>query len=68
VEGRREDFDDPLVEHTPEAREQPSLFKVGEQLDDRPPAGSVRADARQARERRVPDLNDETRVGREDAD
>ena len=67
VEGGREYFDDALVQHTPEAREQPSLLQVGQKLDERFSAGRVRVDAGQAREGRVPDLNNETRVGGEDA-
>ena len=68
VERRREDFHDPFVQHPPEACEQPALFQVGEQLGQRLPAGRVRGDARQAREGRVPDSNDETRVGGKNAD
>jgi hypothetical protein len=68
MERRGEDFHDPFVEHPPEAREQSALFEVREQFGQRLSARGVRGDARQAREGRVPDLDDETRVGGEDAD
>jgi len=63
IRDAREDFDDAFVQHAAETREQPALFQVGEQFDEQSPAGRIRGDAGQAREGRVPDLNNETRVG-----
>jgi hypothetical protein len=68
MKSRREDFHDPFVQHPPETRQEPTLFKLWEKRGERLSACILGADARQARQRRVPDLNNETHVNGKNAD
>jgi len=64
----REHFDDALVQHTVETREQSSLFQVWDERDERLAGRRFRTDTCEARQCGVPYLDDEIRVRCEDAD
>ena len=64
----RKHFDDAVLERSLETRQQPALFEVGQKGGQRLPRSRFLADAREPRQRGIPDLNGQVSVRCKNAD